>query len=437
MPMLMPFDEAWEKIVRERVDTSCDLVTVTKDDIESVTGNELRLMAKVDSAEDLPEALRRHGYFILPVKNGEYVLVRGEGYRVLESLPEPPTVFRPELDFELTTLSIGNSESQHLDYSYHVGLIEHFAGVTGLRQTIRGRKRMPAIEFHVGRLGPIRSEAGVQVEVDLGCEGRDEIVLIEAKIGQPRDFIIRQLYYPYRKWRLEIPAKRIRPWFFCSLKVGDRRLYRFWEYEILDDAQYCSVHLKRGECFLVEPKAKRLTVEQLLQIHTGGTGATQRWEVPQADSFWRVAEMPLLVNQGINTSAKVALHYEFDPRQSSYYRQAAEFLGLVTLGDHGLYQLTELGAEYVRCASDERRQLLAGLLSHFPPVRAALELAARAGSRGVSRQEIADLIARHSSVSSTTPARRVSTILSWLRWLQEATGAIRTTDAGFSREAGS
>jgi hypothetical protein len=154
MPMVMPFNAAWEKIVSERVDTSQDLVTVTKADIESITGNELRLMAKIDSSADLPDALRRHGYFILPVKNGEYLLVRGEGFHVLEALPEPPTLFRPELDFELTTLSIGNSESQHLDYSYHVGLIEHFAAVTGLRQTIRGRKRMPAIGFHVGSLGP-------------------------------------------------------------------------------------------------------------------------------------------------------------------------------------------------------------------------------------------------------------------------------------------
>ncbi|MDO8544748.1 MAG: AAA-associated domain-containing protein [Opitutaceae bacterium] len=432
----MPFEAAWEKIIRERVDTTRDLATITKADIESATGNELRLMAKVDSSAELPDALRRHGYFILPVKNGEYLLVRGDGFHVLEALPEPPTIFRPELDFELTTLSIGNSESQHLDYSYHVGLIEHFAGVAGLRQTIRGRKRMPTIEFHVGTIGPIRSEAGVQVEVDLGCEGRDEIILIEAKVGQPRDFIIRQLYYPYRKWRMEIPGKRIRPWFFCSLEMAGRRLYRFWEYEISNETQYCSLHLKRDESFLIDPKVKRLTVDQLLHLHRGATAAAQHWNVPQADSLWRVAEMPLLVNQGINTAAKVALHYGFDPRQSSYYRQAAEFLGLVTQGDRGTYKLTGLGREYVLRPSDERRELLAGLLAQFPPVRAALELAVRAGSRGVSRQEIADLIARHSTISSSTPARRASTVLSWLRWMQEATGAVQTTESGFSPSLG-
>jgi len=86
--MVMRFEEAWEKLVRERVDTTSDLVTLTKSDIESVTGNELRLMTKVDFYSELPAALRRHGYFILPVKNGEYVLVRENGYHVLEKLPD-------------------------------------------------------------------------------------------------------------------------------------------------------------------------------------------------------------------------------------------------------------------------------------------------------------------------------------------------------------
>jgi hypothetical protein len=68
------------------------------------------------------------------------------------------------------------------------------------------------------------------------------------------------------------------------------------------------------------------------------------WDVPQADSFWRVAEIPLLVEQGINTSGKMAAYYQFDPRQSSYYRQAAEFLGLVSQDKRShVYQLTDLG----------------------------------------------------------------------------------------------
>jgi hypothetical protein len=432
MPMIMPFEAAWEKLVQERVDISSDLVVLTKKDIESSTGNELRLMAKMDSSKDVPAALRRHGYFILPIKNGEYALVRGNGFHKLESLPDPPTVFRPQLDFELVTLNVGDSEMQHLDYCYNIGLFERFAGVTGLRQTIRGRKRLPAIDFTVGQVGPIHVKAGVQVEVDSGCEGRDDIVLIEAKVGQPPDFIIRQLFYPYRKWRIEIPAKQVRPWFFCSEEVSGRRLYKFWEYEFADDAQYRSLRLTRGENFLVEPARQRLTVEELLRAHVRRRADAQLWDVPQADSFWRVAEIPLLVEQGFDTSVKVAGHYKFDPRQSSYYRQAAEFLGLVCLEKGNRYALTDLGREYVSRPADERRQLLAGLLAHFPPMRAALELSAKSGECGIGRGEIAKLIERRSAIGKSTPSRRAATLLAWLRWLQTATGAVQERHQRFS-----
>lgn len=426
MPMVMPYEAAWEKLVAERVDTRCDLVVIAKEDIESSTGNELRLMAKMDSSADVPAALRRHGYFVLPIKNGSYVLVRGNGFHVLENLPEPPTIFRPQLDFELVTLSVGDSEMQHLDYCYNVGLFEKFAGVIGLRQTIRGRKRMPAVEFSVGRLGPISVQPGVQVEVDSGCEGRDDIVLIEAKGGEPTDFIVRQLFYPYRKWRHEIPHKRIRPWFFCSHEIAGRRLYRFWEYAFEDDAQYQSLKLLRGEAFFVEPRRDRLTVAELLRTNEAQRSEARLWDVPQADSFGRVVEIPLLVAQGINASARVAAHYGFAPRQSSYYRQAAEFLGLVLLDRRtNVYQLTDLGHEYVSRGADERRELLAGLLARFPPMRATLELSAKSGERGIGRKEIAALIARHSAIGKSTPARRASTLLAWLRWLRSATGAVR------------
>lgn len=433
MPMPMPIEAAWEKLVRERVDTTADLVTLTKADIESVTGNELRLMTKIDHSAELPKALQRHGYFILPVKNGDYVLVRGNGYHTLEKLPEPPTIFRPQLDFELVSLNIGDSEPQHLNYAYNIGLLERFANTNGLRQTIHGRKRMPSIEFSVGNIGPIHVKAGVQVEVDLGCEGRTDIVLIEAKVGKPEDFIVRQLYYPYRKWRLEIPQKRIRPWFFCSSEVFGKRLYKIWEYQFTNEDQYLSLEFKRGESFLVEPQKKRLTVAELLNKHVASQRRLQKWKVPQADAFWRVAEMPLLVEQGINTSAKVAVHYGFNRRQSSYYREAAEILGLLHLNSKThIYELTDLGREYVNRAADERRELLAGLLAHLPPVRAALELSTHSNISEVRRQDVASLIQKNATISRTTPGRRATTVLAWLRWLQQATGAVQMTELGFA-----
>ncbi len=330
------------------------------------------------------------------------------------------------------SLGVGDGEMQHLDYCFNVGLFEKFGDTKGLLQTIRGRKRAPSFQFSVGRVGPIHVREGVQVEVDSGCEGRNDIVLIEAKCGQPADFIVRQLFYPYQMWRQEVPQKRIRPWFFCSHEIAGRRLYKFWEYAFLDETQYESLTLRKGEAFLVEPRRTRLSVEELLQTHIGKQADKRSWDVPQADSFWRVAEIPLLIEQGINTSAKVAQHYEFDQRQSSYYRQAAEFLGLASIDKKtNLYCLTDLGQEYATRSADERRQLLAGMLAEFPPMRATLELSAKAGDKGIGREEIANLIARNSTIAKSTPGRRAATLLSWLKWLQEATGAVHEKQKRF------
>jgi len=145
-----------------------------------------------------------------------------------------------------------------------------------------------------------------------------------------------------------------------------------------------------------------------------------------------VAEIPLLIAQGINTSSKVARYYQFAPRQSSYYREAAEFLGLVRQEKNFNYSLTDLGNEYVNLPADERRRLLAGLLVHFSPMRAALELSAKTGAEGIGKEKIAELIKRNSKISSTTPSRRASTILAWLHWLQQATGAVQKTELGFT-----
>ena len=138
------------------------------------------------------------------------------------------------------------------------------------------------------------------------------------------------------------------------------------------------------------------------------------------------------MEQGIDNSAKVAAYYQFDPRQSSYYRQAAEFLGLLRLDDDKRYRLTDFGREYVTRPADERRKLLAGLLANFPPMRAVLELSSKAGTHSVSKKQITDLIARHSAISKSTPARRASTLLAWLHWLQSATGAVEVSQIGFS-----
>ena len=56
-----------------------------------------------------------------------------------------------------------------------------------------------------------------QIEIDAAFEGADCLALIEAKRDLSEDFLIRQLYYPFRVWSARV-HKRVRPVFLVWLQ---------------------------------------------------------------------------------------------------------------------------------------------------------------------------------------------------------------------------
>jgi len=62
----------------------------------------------------------------LPVRNGEYAIVQGEGYIDIPVISSTVRIYRSYLDFKLDTSMVGNSEMQHLDFAYAASLIRTF-----------------------------------------------------------------------------------------------------------------------------------------------------------------------------------------------------------------------------------------------------------------------------------------------------------------------
>ncbi|MCS6905074.1 MAG: hypothetical protein RML72_03675 [Bacteroidia bacterium] len=96
---------------------------------------------------------------------------------------------------------------QHLDYAYATSLIRNFLEDESLVLTIRGRKYTPKFGFYAGCFYQKVTVESVQTEVDAGYEGKNQIVLVEAKNSQARNIIIRQLYYPFRQWQMHTKKK--------------------------------------------------------------------------------------------------------------------------------------------------------------------------------------------------------------------------------------
>lgn len=232
------FDASPFELSAEQIKRSCQIFTKT-------TEKEVRILCKQDSRESRPQIFTDNKLFILPTKNGYYSIIKGEGYVNIPEITSAPIVYNSALDFKLDSSIIGDSEMQHLDFAYASSLIRTFMEDSSLLLTIRGRKYTPEFSFKVGNARI--NVNSVQTEVDAGYEGRDKIVLIEAKNSIVNNTIIRQMFYPFRQWK-SCTDKDVLLLFFEKAE----NIYNIWQYEFENDDDYNSIKLIRSEKYIIE-----------------------------------------------------------------------------------------------------------------------------------------------------------------------------------------
>ena len=230
-------------LTAEQIKRSCQ-------DFKRTAEKEVRILCKQDTRADRPQVFRDNNLFILPKHNGSYYIVKGEGYVDIPDIKTPIQDYNSKLDFHLESSKVGDSEMQYLDFAYANSLIRTFMKDPSLVLTIRGRKYTPPFSFRVGN--QLLHTESVQTEVDAGYEGKESIVLIEAKNSNATDTIIRQLYFPYRQWQ-ENTTKRVYPLFFERRFIGEETIYYIWQYEFTEVNDYNSIRLvKSGRFRIIE-----------------------------------------------------------------------------------------------------------------------------------------------------------------------------------------
>lgn len=220
----------------EQIKSSCQ-------NFKKTTEREVRILCKQDSRQDRPQIFIDNGLFILPKHNGHYYIMQGEGYVDIPDITSDIKSYNKKLDFELKSSFVGDSEMQNLDFAYANSLIRTFVNDDSLVLTIRGRKYSPQFSFKVGE--NILTVESVQTEVDAGFEGKDNVVLIEAKNSKTTNTIIRQLYYPYRQWKINT-GKNVIPLFFEKRNINGENIYYIWQYDFTDDNDYNSIVLVKS-----------------------------------------------------------------------------------------------------------------------------------------------------------------------------------------------
>ena len=135
--------------------------------------------------------------------------------------------------------------------------------------------------------------------------------------------------------------------------------------------------------------------------------------VPQADVLEVIAATVDAVAAGAQSFQQIAAAIGKVERQGRYYRLAAETMDLL-MNSANQAVLTPYGSALAQASGPERDEHLRRAVLRNPAVKKVLREIDSAGSNGLSRSQIEQIVATQTTASGTTPGRRVSTLRSWL-----------------------
>lgn len=416
-------DIAWEKIFDKY--KIIDNVLANGHSIISSTNinefREARLMTKFDHKSQLPKLFVDNNLSILPTSRGGYVIGTFETFSdfntdEIEVTPIEFPTFLESLDYRDIT-----SEATAINCAFVSKILHDFTGEDSLLPTVSGRMSSSSFDFNINSSnGLFNVNVGnSQIEIDGGYEGDNSLNLIEAKNYISDDFLVRQLYYPFKLWSGKI-QKQVRP-IFLTYTNG---VFHLREYIFTDINHYNSLVLIKHKKYVVQDGAFNLeTIQEILDK----TKIINEPEIPfpQADSFERVINLCELLHQKeFITKEEITQNYDFDTRQTDYYSNAGKYLGLIETGRDPLSGqigcfLTTKGKQVFNInLIDRQKEFVKIILSHSA-FKQTLKLYFENGEIPSKNQivEIMEKSKLHNVSSESTYKRRASTITGWINWI--------------------
>lgn len=384
---------------------------------------EARLMTKFDHRKNLPEVFKKYNLSILPVTRGSYLISQFEAYKDFEEketeiIKVPFPTYIESIDYENIT-----SESAALNCAYVSGILSAFIEDEEILPTVSGRMSSDTFDFLIKTRSRTDVRINVnnsQVEIDGGFEGLETLSLIEAKNSLSDDFLIRQLYYPYRLWSKKI-SKRLKT-LFMTYSNG---IFTFYEYDFQNPEIYNSLTLIKQKKYSIEET--EISIENILEV-LKTTRLVKEPEIPfpQADSFKRIINLCEILNESELTRDEITANYDFDPRQTNYYTDAGRYLGLIEkCREDGqiIFSLTDEGQRLFRLKYIPRQLKLVELILSHKAFSETFKLYIKQGVLP-SKYEIVEIMKSsnlYNVRSEDTFYRRASSIAGWINWILELT----------------
>lgn len=415
-------DIAWEKLF-EKYDI---LKNIKKTGIFQIEASKIkefrepRLMTKFDFRRHLPSLFKKNKLSILPISRGKYVISQFNAYKDFnEPLEKIKHVSFPSYIDSIDYKNI-TSEAIALNCAFLTSIVSDFMEEEYVQPTVSGRMSSLSFNFNIDSLNNFRTlpidVKNAQIEIDGGYEGQKSLALIEAKNVISSDFIIRQLYYPFRLWNSQI-KKKVRPMFL----IYSNGIFRFHEYEFSDPLNYNSIRLVRRKNYMIG--TDKISKDDIMNIYkTIKISNEPKIPFPQANSFDRVIN--LLEELIIRDLSKedIYLMFDIDPRQADYYGNAARYLNLAEIySDEGItmFRLSKVGKKIMELSYKERQlELLRQVLQH----KVFYDVFSKTLQKGriPEKKEIVAIMYNnyiYNVKSHETYERRSGTISRWINWI--------------------
>lgn len=419
-------DIAWDKLFN-KYNILSEIDQNGKFEISAKEINEVRearLMTKFDHRVNLPKIFSDNKLSILPITRGSYLISKFELYSRFESIN--PEIVRVQFPDYITSIDYENisSEAMAINCAYVSGIIHDFVEDEQLVPTVNGRMSSDKFKFIV-KNSFIKNEMEIevtnaQIEIDGGYEGIETLSIIEAKNSISDDFIIRQLYYPYRLWSSKI-EKKVKPIFI----IYSNGIYNFYEYEFEDIEDYNSLKLVKQKNYIIENV--NITLQDILNIFNSIEIINEpKISFPQADSFSRVINLCELLYKNEMSREEITANYDFNPRQTNYYTDAGRYLGLINKkrqdGSIKFFLTTE-GRQLFKLRYKERQLKYVELILKHKPFRECFNRCLQT-SEIPNKKEVIKIMEDsciYNVQAESTYGRRASTVTGWISWIIELT----------------
>lgn len=376
---------------------------------------EPRLMTKFDHRTNRPRLFGDHNLSILPITRGDYIISSFSAYQELTAPAQ--NVQKISIPAHLQSLmpQFLVSEAIALNCASACGILHDFLGEEELLPTVHGRMGSGCFDFDIhtdwGRKTISVKQA--QIEIDATYEGIHSLALFEAKRNLCHDFLIRQLYYPFRLWSQRV-NKPIKPVFF----VFSNGTFHLYQYQFTDPQHYNSLTLVKQKSYALATEIVRADMEQLLR--TVPLNPEPSIPFPQANRMDRMINLMELLHEKPMTKQEITSRYAFDERQTNYYSDAGRYLGLMEKKEgHLLIQLSDCGHRIMNLGHRERQLGIAAQILRHKVFHDTFKLYLQRGN--IPDRETIVQIMKGSQLyhveADQTYFRRASTVVGWVKWM--------------------